>query len=188
MKTQEKWSRRRFSKAIVAAKIFMASGAFTIPASCVKNKSTELKAGLDDSEQQTLKFAMDEIIPANGNMPSSSQAEGVQYVLKILEELPELKPLFESLIYEMDLLSDHKFSTVAQEDRIRVLKTLEESKPELFTVLKDFTYESYYTNETIYPLIGYEPHPTGTSGPKMEAFDEKLLSKVKNMPSRYTKI
>ena len=37
-------------------------------------------------------------------------------------------------------------------------------------------------------LIKYEPHPTGTLGPKMEPFDEKLLNRVKKTPPMYTKI
>lgn len=188
MKTQDQWSRRRFSKAIVSAQIFMASGAFSIPVSCDKAKNSEMIAGLDVSDQETLKYAMDEIIPASESMPSASEVKGIHYILNILEELPELKPLFVALIHEIDLLSDHNFPSSAKEERVKVLTSLEQNKPELFGVLKDFTYESYYTNEKVYNLIGYEPYPTGSSGPKMEAFDENLLNKVKGMPPRYTKI
>jgi hypothetical protein len=72
--------------------------------------------------------------------------------------------------------------------RITVLTTIEQTEPELFKILKDFTYESYYTNKAVHELISYEPYPTGTSGPEMEPFDEKLLDRVKNSPSMYTKI
>jgi len=188
MKTDQNWSRRRFSKAIISAQLLLASGALTLPLACAKTKKSENDSVLDNSQQETLKFAMDEIIPANDKMPSASEVGSVSYALKIVEELPDLIPLFEGLIAQIDELSNHNFTTINKDERITILKTIEGNNPKLFKVLKDFTYESYYTNEKVYELIEYETHPTGTMGPKMEPFDEKLLNRVKNLPSMYTKI
>ena len=188
MKSNQAWSRRRFSKAIISAQLLLASGVLTLPLACAKDKKSKNDSVLDRSQQEILKFAMDEIIPANEKMPSASEVGGVTYILEIIEELPELLPLFEGLITQIDELSNHKFSKIDKSERITILKTIEENKPELFKVLKDFTYESYYTNDTVFNLIGYEPHPTGTAGPKMEPFDESLLNRVKNLPQMYTKI
>ena len=186
------WSRRKFTKAVISAQVLLASGTLTLPLACAEAKKTEGVFPLDNSQQETLKFAMDEIIPANNKMPSASEIGGVSYVFKILEELPDLSPLFISLTDKIEdqslQLSGSAFSKLNSERRIAVLTTIEQTEPGLFKVLKDFTYESYYTNDAVHGLIGYEPHPTGTTGPEMEPFDEKLLGRVKNTPTMYTKI
>ncbi|MEJ2114300.1 MAG: hypothetical protein P8X62_11630 [Flavobacteriaceae bacterium] len=40
-------------------------------------------------------------------------------------------------------MSDYNFPKISKEERIAILKELEDNKPELFKVLIDFTYESY---------------------------------------------
>lgn len=186
------WSRRKFTKAVISAQALLASGVLTLPMACAESNKSEGDTPLDNSQQKTLKFAMDEIIPANDKMPSASKAGGVNYILKIVEELPDLSPLFISLTDKIEGQSSRQynsaFSKINSEKRIPVLTTIEQTEPELFKVLKDFTYESYYTNDAVYELISYEPHPTGTTGPEMEPFDEKLLDRVKNTPPMYTKI
>ena len=187
-----KWSRRKFSKAVISAQLLITSGAITIPLSCAKTRKSEDGALLDSIERQILEAAMDEIIPGNDKMPSASHMGSVAYVLKIVEELPDFLPLFKNLAEMVEAMSkafsNSGFSDLNKEDRISVLINFERSEPELFKVLKDFTYESYYTNETVYNLIGYEPYPTGSAGPKMEPFDENLLNKVRKLPAMYTKI
>ena len=186
------WSRRKFTKAVISAQALLASGVLTLPMACAESNKSEGDTPLDNSQQKTLKFAMDEIIPANDKMPSASKAGGVNYILKIVEELPDLSPLFISLTDKIEGQSlrqyNSAFSKINSEKRIPVLTTIEQTEPELFKVLKDFTYESYYTNDAVYELISYEPHPTGTTGPEMEPFDEQLLDRVKNIPAMYTKI
>lgn len=187
-----KWSRRRFTKAIISAQTLLASGALMLPLACSETKKTESDSSLNNSQQETLKNAMDEIIPASEKMPSASKIGSVNYVLNILKQLPELFPLFMSIIDKIEVQSLQKansnFSKLNKEKRINVLTTIEQTEPELFKVLKDFTYESYYTSNEVYDLIKYESHPTGTLGPEMQPFDEKLLDRVKNTPPIYTKI
>lgn len=188
----KKWSRREFTKAVMSAKILLASGALSLPLACVESKMIQGAHALNSSQLNTLKLAMDEIIPTSDKMPSASTTGGVNYVLKIIEELPEIGPLFVSLIEEIELKSSAQsnsdFANLDNKERISVLTSIEQDHPELFKVLLDFTYESYYTNKKVFELIKYEPHPTGSSGPKMQAFDEQLLDEVKKMPPRYTKI
>ena len=102
------------------------------------------------------------------------------------------QPLFQTLSDKIEVRSlqnsNSSFSDINKKERINILTNFEQTEPELFKVLKDFTYESYYTSKEVYELIKYEPHPTGTMGPKMESFDEKLLDRVKTSPPMYTKI
>ena len=192
MKDGNTWSRRQFSKAVISAQLLLASGVLSLPLACADDRKLKSKTLLTYSENDTLKFAMDEIIPANDTMPSASEVGGVSYVLTILEELSELIPLFQGALSKLESSSlttfNSGFSELSSDNRITILQAMEISDPELFGVLKNFTYESYYTNEQVFPLIGYEPHPTGTSGPEMEPFDEKLLDRVKRIPPMYTKI
>lgn len=187
-----KWSRRRFTRAVISAQALIASGALTIPLACVETERKKGQSQLNSSQQEILKLAMDEIIPANEKMPSASAIGSVAYVLNIIKELPDLLPLFQGLINKIETHSlqnsNSGFSDLNKKERIHILTNLEQTEPEMFKVLKDFTYESYYTSEKIYDLITYEPHPTGSQGPTMEPFDEKLLERVKNAPSSYTKI
>ena len=192
MNNNNKWSRRRFSKAVISAQFLLASGVLTLPLACAKIKKNEGDSFFDSSQRETLKIAMDEIIPANEKMPSASEIGSVSYVIKIIDELPDLAPLFVTGINEIETRSlansNSGFSGITKEERIDILKKFEQSEPELFKVLKDFTYESYYTSEQIYELIKYEAYPTGTSGPEMNPFDGKLLDRVKETPPIYTKI
>lgn len=186
------WTRRKFSKAAISAQLLLASGVLTLPLACAKTKKDKGDSTLDNSQQETLKFAMDELIPANDKMPSASDIGSVTYVLNILGELPELLPLFQSFTDKIETrslqYSNTGFTELNKEERITILSNFEETESDLFKVLKDFTYESYYTSREVYELIKYEPHPTGTMGPKMEPFDARLLDRVKTSPPLYTKI
>lgn len=182
------WSRRRFTKAILSAQALIASGVLTLPASCLPTPESPFTA----SEKEVLKLVMDEIIPANKIMPSASTAGGIDYIITILKELPELTPLFKNAIKRIDQVSQHQrndhFSSLESKNRVIVLKEIENTDSELFNVVKDFTYESYYTNESIHQRIGYIAYSTGSSGPSMEPFDEQLLERVKNLSPMYTNI
>ena len=113
---------------------------------------------------------MDIVIPANQKMPSASEVGSLSYILNILKELPELSPLFFSLTDKIEFQSEKEwrsnFSDLSYDQGYEVLTIIEKTEPELFKVLKDFTYESYYTNTEIYELINYNPYPTGSSGPE----------------------
>jgi hypothetical protein len=187
-----KWSRRKFSKAVISAQLLLASGALSLPLACAKTKNSESDSPLNKEQLGTLKLAMDEIIPANDTMPSASEIGSVAYVVNIVEDLPDLALLFQSLtdkIEELSLQSSGSvFSELNRKERINLLTNFEQTEPDLFNVMKNFTYESSYTNEKVFELINYEPHPTGTMGPDMEPFDEKLLDRVKKLPTMYTKI
>ena len=188
----KEWSRRSFTKAVISAQVLLASGVLTLPLACVDNEKGKGPSALNSSQQVTLRFAMDEIIPANDIMPSASAVGGVDYILNIIKEIPELLPLFQSLTDKIESrslqYSDASFTDINKKERINILTQFEQTEPELFKVLKDFTYESYYTHEQVYQLIKYEPHPTGSLGPKMEPFNEDLLTRVMKMPAMYTKI
>ena len=188
----KKWTRRDFTKAVISAQALISSGVLNLPLACNEITKSEVVNPLSIDAQKILMKATDIVIPSNNKMPSASQVGSLSYILKILKELPELTPLFVSLTDKIDSRSEKEwnsnFEDLNYEQGYKVLTVIEETEPELFKVLKDFTYESYYTNTEVYGLIDYDPYPTGSSGPEMEPFDEKLLDRVKTTPPFYTKI
>ena len=184
------WSRRKFSKAALSLQVLAGAGALNIATACAPQDDSKDGAVLESSLQKILKMAMDEIIPKSKEMPSASEVGGVEYILGILEENPDLISAFEHVLTSLDIQSNEtvndNFVNLDSEKRISVLKDYERNKAELFTVLKEFVYEGFYINEKVWKLIGYEPYPTLTAGPEMEPFDEKLLDRVKQMPPIYT--
>ena len=189
MKNINIWSRRKFSKAAISAQILISSGILNIPTGCSTLDQSKEDELLDFSLQNTLKLAMDEIIPQSNAMPSASNVGGVDYILDVLKDYPDLVAPFQRLLIELDTQSkesgDQAFIKLDQRQRIETLRQFENTQPELFNILRDFVFESYYTNKAVWELIGYNPFPTLSSGPKMDPFDENLLVRVKKMSSLY---
>ena len=95
MKNDQLWSRRRFSKAVISAQLLLTSGALSLPLSCLNDKNPKVNELLTSNELETLKYAMDGIIPTNTKMPSASEVGVDQYILKILEELKKIRKSLE---------------------------------------------------------------------------------------------
>ena len=185
------WSRRRFSKAIVSLQAVVAAGVLNIPIGCTNETVTNGEI-LTSSQENLLKAAMDEIIPKSENMPSASQVGGIEYILSVIEEYPELIEGFRQVLTKLKehskAMAHAEFEKLDNQSRIETLKKFEQVQPDLFKVLKNFVYESYYINEKVWKLIGYEPYPTLSAGPEMEPFDERLLDRVKQLPVLYKKV
>jgi hypothetical protein len=132
---------------------------------------------------------MDQIVPASDTMPSASSVGGVEYILSVLESYPDLIASMVEILNNLEQLTQKthqkNFVDVSSEQRIQILSAYESTHPELFSILRNFVYESYYVNEKVWKLIGYEPHPTLSAGPEMEPFDPGLLERVKKLPQSY---
>lgn len=132
---------------------------------------------------------MDEIIPPNDTMPAPSSLKADAYILGVLKDYPHLLSPFRQILKDLDQkareLSDKGFSDLDRHQKTEALTQFENTHNSSFTILKNFVYESYYLNETVWKLIGYEPHPTLSAGPKMEPFDLNLLERVKKLPPFY---
>ena len=90
----KKWTRRGFTKAVISAQALISSGVLTLPLACNEMTKSEALNPLNFDAQKILIKAADIVIPANEKMPSASQVGSLSYILKILQELPELSPLF----------------------------------------------------------------------------------------------
>lgn len=191
MKSANHWSRRKFSKAAVSAQLLFGSGLMNIAIGCSPRDNAKIDLN-DESNRQILKLVMDEIIPASDTMPSASDIGGIEYIYSVFEEFTEIKTPFIQILTEINeesqQLNNDDFINLDQQQRIPLLKHYEKTKPEFFQVLVNFVYESYYTNEEVWKLIGYKPYPTLSAGPEMAPFDASLLKRVKHLSPFYTKL
>ncbi len=192
-----KLTRRHFLEASWKGSL-LAGGCFfsgvALPASSaleLEAKSTD--SPLDPKLTDLLRAAMDEIIPAVDGMPSASAVGGVHYLEKLARSEPHIKKLLERSLRALDDISRQEFKNgfleVQTQERIEVIKRLEKQGPaEIFGDLRDYIYESYYTQPQVWKLIGYDFHPTNHAGPIMKPFDEAALSNVKKMGKLYREV
>jgi Gluconate 2-dehydrogenase subunit 3 len=137
-------------------------------------------------ERAVLVTAMDEIVPASDGMPAASQVgEGLAYLQRIAYQDASVATEIRNSVAALLALSEQPFDQLPHEDRVRMLQTLEAQKPNEFAHLRDYVYESYYTQPRIWSLIGYEFYPTDHPGPHMEPFDESILDEVRKRPKLY---
>ncbi len=192
MKENTQWSRRKFSKAVLSLQALIATGALNLNMGCAPDGKKQGDAILGETAKMRLQLAMDEIIPASGKMPAASEVDGISYIIKVLKGYPELSAAFNEVLDTLNELSKitekDNFENLNTASRIAVLQKFEKDEPQMFSVLQNFVYESYYINEKVWKLIGYEPYPTMSAGPEMEPFDEALLQRVKQMSATYLKV
>ena len=191
MQANNNWSRRKFSKAVLSLQALIVSGALGINAGCASDGKKDQIQPLGKATRKRLLLAMDEIIPASNKMPAASEVGTLEYILKVLEGYPEFLSAFEEILTHLNdfsnITADQDFENLSSDSRISVLQQFEKDQPDSFSVLLNFVYEGYYINEKVWALIGYEPYPTMSAGPKMEAFDESMLERVKKMTEFYIK-
>jgi len=151
-----------------------------------------VSAALGPQWRESLRAAMDEIIPARGGMPAASDAGGLEYLERVSQQESQIGADLEQALAALARLSESHFhaafASVSSAQRVEALTLFEAQSPEVFARLRDRVYESYYTQPRIWKLIGYDFHPTNESGPQMKPFDDSVLANVRKMPKLYREI
>jgi len=167
------WTRREFLGASAAAPLI----------------AIETRAGaagvFGESEKKVLAAAMDEIIPASDGMPAASAVGGMAYLERIAAGDADVANDIRSALAVLQSVSERAFDQLDGAARVAVLQKLEAQEPIQFAHLRDYVYESYYTQPRVWKLIGYEFYPTDHEGPHMEPFDESILAEVRKRPKLY---
>lgn len=193
----QKFTRRNFVE--ISLKGTLLTGGCTIAGFLSGAPKTPTPTGgpnnssLEGKQEDTLRAAMDAIIPAEDGMPSASAVGGVRYLEQLAQSDPLIRSNLERSLKALNGISlkffQSEFSSLRQGQRIEALKQLEsQPTPELFTDLREYVYESYYTQPQVWKLIGYEFYPTNHRGPHMEPFNEAVLSQVKKMGKLYREV
>jgi hypothetical protein len=184
-----KFTRRKFLRTTLAGSL--AAGA---PAT---GKASEVSGAVapavhESDQRESLRAAMDELIPANDGMPSASEVGGLEYLDRLGREELQIAQDLKQALDSLERLSQSRFRSaftgLSSPQRVDALGALEAGSPEVFAKLRDYVYESYYTQPRVWKLIGYEFYPTNQSGPHMKPFDESVLDKVRQMPKLYREV
>jgi hypothetical protein len=191
-----RWTRRRFLETGLKGSIMVGSGVATGTLRA-KEAAAERQArlpvsGLTQAQRELLRATMDEIIPAGDGMPAASAVGGVDYLDRLVSQDSDIRAELERSLTAVQQLCRQQlgkdFIAISQEDRLETLRKLEKQQPEILASLRDYVYESYYTQPRVWKLIGYEFYPTNGAGPKMKPFDESVLAKAKKMPKLYREV
>jgi hypothetical protein len=191
----KKWTRRKFRDSSLKGSAMIAGGlaiAGRERLSGTTVQSAPSPTGLDSHQQKALRAAMDELIPAGDGMPAASEVGGVEYLSQLARRSPEIRQVLVKSLARLEGEAQRQFANgfaaLAHADRVAALQQLERRHPGAFARLRDYVYESYYTQPRVWKLIGYEFYATNQSGPRMKPFDESVLAKVKKMPKLYREI
>ena len=194
---KHKLSRRFFLKAslessLALGTLSMAALVAAAPITIVTPQGLP-SSSIDPRLKDLLRAAMDTIIPAAEGMPSASAVGGVGYLEQLAQSDPLIRSKLEQSLKALDEVSlkflKSGFSSLPQSRRIEALKRLESQSPlELLADLRDYVYESYYTQPQVWKLIGYEFYPTNHQGPHMKPFDATALTQVKKMGKLYREV
>jgi len=189
MTMPHKFTRRRFLEAALAGPAVIGAKAEVKQGQALKPPAS---TSLGPEQREALRAAMDEIIPSSDGMPAASAAGGLEYLERVCQQELEIRMDLQQVLNVLGQLSEATlhtaFADISSAQRVEILTELETQSPEVFAKLRDLVYESYYTQPSVWKLIGYELHPTNESGPYMKPFDDSVLAKVRKMPKLYREV
>jgi hypothetical protein len=184
-----KFTRRRFLEAALAGSAVVGAKVEVEQAQALEQPAS---TALGPGRREALRAAMDEIIPSNGDMPAASAAGGLEYLERVCQQELEIRVDLQQVLDVLGQMSETNFHApfagISSAQRVEILTELETQSPAVFAKLRDLVYESYYTQPSVWKLIGYELYPTNESGPQMKPFDDSVLAKVRKMPKLYREV
>ena len=156
---------------------------------------------LSEKHRRWLDAVADELIPETDDMPSATAIGGVDFVEIVLRDVPELRCNITEVLEQLATSSQEKFqaglSQIDSGQRVKLLQAFEvkvqrsaeqgKAPTDLFVILRDLIYEAYYTNPDVHRRLGYEFRQV-KDGPRLPAFDEKILAKVRTLPKNYREV
>jgi hypothetical protein len=144
---------------------------------------------LAQNTRNTLQTVMDLMIPASDGMPSATEAGGLTYLERLMQQDKDAAADITKALTVADAFSERAFQKpfgdLEKSHQIAVLTEMENSALGVFDALRAYVYESYYEQPAIWNLIGYELYPTDHAGPQLAPFDDSLIANVRKMPKLY---
>lgn len=104
---------------------------------------------LGGQESSLLRSVVDELVPAADGMPAASDVGSLAYLMQLASEHAEVRAELEGALAHLATLSRDgwatPFTSLSHPHRLRVLTEMENRAPREFAILRDYTYEAYYT-------------------------------------------
>jgi hypothetical protein len=144
--------------------------------------------GLSAEERSVLRSVIDEIIPASDGMPAASDVGSLEYLEQLVRHHSEVRGELETGLSRLTRLSVDAaaapFTSLSSLQRVQTLSELEKRAPREFAILRDYTYEAYYTRPQVWRLTGYDGPSTRGERGDLDA----LLAPVRAMPRLYRSV
>ena len=141
------------------------------------------------SQETLLKDVINRIVPAEGEFPGAGDLGVVEYLDRVVGGSPELTALFLPGLAHVEIAASRAhgkgFGSLSTDEKDRVLRQVEQERPDFFSTLVQQTYNGYYTNPDIYRLVGPESHDPKSSANLMKPFDSRLLEDVRKLGRVY---
>ena len=148
----------------------------------------EPSAGLSAEESSLLRSVIDEIIPAADGMPAASEVGSLEYLDQLVREHSEVRAELETGLSRLASVSVDAlaapFTGCSPTQRVQALSEMEKRAPREFAILRDYTYEAYYTRPQVWRLIGYD----GNSAKDQRGDFDALLAPVRAMHGLYRRV
>jgi hypothetical protein len=148
---------------------------------------------LDAGEARTLASWAARLIPGGGEWPSAADVDAPMYV----DNCAARSPLLRSMLLRglagvaARAWEEHRleFAQCSPADQDRILAKLESSgDAALFELILELVYEGYYRAEVVLAVVerrtGFRVRGP-LDGTELEPFDERLLDRVRTLPSSY---
>lgn len=150
---------------------------------------------LDVAQAVTLRNWCSTLIPASRTRPGGGDISAAEYIDATCTAALTLRPMLLSGIEKLDEIaketSGQVFSECSAAARAGVLSQFERTHPEIFTMVRDFTYEAYYGHPVVLAALEVETGWRGTApstGSSMPPFDESSLARVRSLPTLYRRV
>jgi hypothetical protein len=182
-------TRREFLDLVARQSLSASIAATGVLLACRSTADRRSALGLGADATTTLIALIDEIIPAENDMPAASQVGTLAYWELLADTEAQVVTVVQTATSSVDEASDQQFgrpfARIRPTDRRAIVSALSEANTRLFGQLRDYVYEGYYLDPQVWQRLEYEPFPTGSGGPKMAPFDASLLTRVRGMSKRY---
>jgi Gluconate 2-dehydrogenase subunit 3 len=147
-------------------------------------------AVLDPDRARTLRAWVDTLIPTRGERPKAGDIGAAEYVDTTAFRAPPIRALLLDALEAVNQISVERhggpFVDIGAEDRAAILRYVEEmDESGAFAMVRDLTYEAYYTHRRVLDLLERETgwrYETTFSGSEMEPFDERLVARMRTSP------
>ena len=145
-----------------------------------------------ESQENLLNDVINRIVPAEQEFPGAGDLGVTSYIDNVVAESGEMKNLFLAGLAQIEITAatnlGKEFGSLSLDEKDRVLAQVEQERSDFFNALVQHTYNGYYTNPTILPLIGHSGRPPQPLGYPMEPFDQKLLENVRKREPLYRRV
>ena len=144
------------------------------------------------AQRQLLDAVLDRIIPPQENRPGAGSLGIGDFVEGVAVGEPGLTRLFVQGLAAIEIAASERgaggFAALSDEAKDETLRSVEQTSGAFFDQLVLQTYNGYYSNLTVFEVIGYTLPSVPSPGAKLDLLDETLLEVQRQRPPFWTRV